>query len=141
MRGYLEPGEELRHEARPHGAALVPPLLRALVLAAAGGLVVVLGSDVHWGLGALGALAIAIAAGLALLAVWRWDRTAIVLTTEKLFIVQGIMRRRAAAVRLARVDRVEVDQSVVQRALGYGTLVAGGLVIRYVREPRRYTYV
>jgi uncharacterized membrane protein YdbT with pleckstrin-like domain len=64
-----------------------------------------------------------------------------VLTTEKLFIVQGIMRRRAAAVRLARVDRVEVDQSVVQRALGYGTLVAGGLVIRYVREPRRYTYV
>jgi membrane protein YdbS with pleckstrin-like domain len=139
--GYLEPGEELRLEARPHGVALVRPLVRALALAAAGGAVVVLGSPVHWGLGALGAVAVALGALLGLLAVWRWDRTAIVLTTEKLFVVQGVLRRRAAAVRLARIDRVDVDQGVVQRALGYGTLIAGGLEIRYVREPRRYTYV
>ena len=141
MGGYLEPGEELRLEARPHGVALVRPLVRALALAAAGGVVVALGSPVHWAIGALGAAAVALGAFLALLAVWRWDRTAIVLTTEKLFVVQGILRRRAAAVRLARIDRVDVDQGVVQRALGYGTLVAGGLEIRYVREPRRYTYV
>lgn len=122
-------------EARPHGAALAYPLARALAVAAIGGLVVVFGSPLSWALGALGAAQVAVGAGLALAAVLRWDRTKLVVTTEKLFVVYGVVRRRAAAVRLARVGTVQFEQSVLGHLLGYGTLVAGELEVPYVPEP------
>ena len=59
------------------------------------------------------------------------------MTTDKLFVVYGIARRHAAAVRLARVGPVEVEQGLLGRLLGYGTLVAGDLEIPYVPDPRR----
>ena len=59
-----------------------------------------------------------------------------VVTTEKLFVVHGTLRRRAAAVRLARLGAIEVEQSLLGRLLGYGTVIAGGLEIAYVPEPR-----
>ena len=40
MRGYLEPGETVRFQARPHSAALVRPLSRSVALALAGGVLV-----------------------------------------------------------------------------------------------------
>jgi uncharacterized membrane protein YdbT with pleckstrin-like domain len=67
--------------------------------------------------------------------VLRWERTRVVVTTEKLFVVHGLLRRRAAAVRLERVDAVEVEQTLLGRALGYGTLIAGALEIPYVADP------
>jgi uncharacterized membrane protein YdbT with pleckstrin-like domain len=135
--GYLEPGEEVVYEERPHGAALVRPLTRSLVLTGLGIFLVVLGSPIMWGLGAIGVLCLAIAAALALLEVWRWDRTHVVVTTEKLFIVSGLAQRRAAAVRLARAGAVEMEQGTAGRMLGYGTIVAGSLEIPFVSDPAR----
>jgi uncharacterized membrane protein YdbT with pleckstrin-like domain len=129
---YLEPGEEIRLNARPHGIALVRPLTRSVLAAAAGAVCILLGLSVHWAVGLIGAVAIAMAALLALETVWRWDRTEVVLTTEKLFVVHGVVRRRAAAVRLDRVQAVEVEQGLLGRFLGYGTLVAGNLEVPYV---------
>ena len=137
MTAALEPGEEVRLDSRPHGAALVRPLARPLVLAAAGVVLVVIGSGAIWAAGVLGAGALALAALLALGVVWRWDRTRLVLTTEKLYIVYGIAQRRAAAVRLARVPALEFEQGVVGRLLGYGTLVAGDFEVPYVPDARR----
>jgi uncharacterized membrane protein YdbT with pleckstrin-like domain len=140
MRGVtdqLEPGEEVRLDARPHGAALVGPLARPLVLAALGAALAVVGSDVHWALAAVGAAALALAALLAFRAVWRWDRTRLVLTTEKLYVAYGIARRRAAAVRLARVPALEFEQGIIGRLLGYGTLVAGDFEVPYVPDASR----
>ena len=134
MRGYLEPGETVRYQARPHTAALVRPLARSIALALVGGVLV--GLSPPW-LGAVGALMLAASALLALGAVWRWDRTSLVVTTDKLLVVYGIARRRAAAVRFARVGPVEVEQGLLGRMLGYGTLVAGDLEIPYVPDPRR----
>jgi uncharacterized membrane protein YdbT with pleckstrin-like domain len=74
---------------------------------------------------------------VALRAVWSWEQTRVVLTTEKLFVVHGTLRRRAAAVRLAKIGPVEIEQSLTGRLLGYGTIVAGDLEIAYVPEPRR----
>jgi uncharacterized membrane protein YdbT with pleckstrin-like domain len=135
VRGYLDPGEEVRLEARPHGAALARPLAPAFALAVAGGVLVVLGSPLAWGLGAVGALLLAASAVIALVQVWRWDRTAVVLTSEKLFVAYGVAQRRAAAVRLERVGAIEVEQSVLGRLLGYGTVVAGNLEIPFVPRP------
>jgi membrane protein YdbS with pleckstrin-like domain len=133
----LGPGEEIRLQARPHSAALARPLTRPLLLAAVGAVLVVAGLPFAWPLGALGAAALVVSAVLALAAVWRWDRTRLVLTSEKLFVVYGIAARRAAAVRLARVPALEFEQGILGQVLGYGTLVAGDFEVPYVPDPGR----
>jgi uncharacterized membrane protein YdbT with pleckstrin-like domain len=132
MRGYLEPGERVRLEERPHAAALARPLGRSL-LAAIIGAILVLAAPATLGL--VGAFLLLVAALYSLAAVWRWDRTQFVVTSDKLFITYGIAQRRAAAVRLARVGPVEMHQSVLGRMLGYGTVTAGELEIPYVPDP------
>ena len=119
-------------DARRHGVVLVKPLSRALAIALLGVTAFALG----WPLSLAGAVLLVVAAFFAITAVWKWDRTHVVLTTEKLFIVHGVVRRQAAAVHLARVGTVEVEQSLLGRFLGYGTIVAGDLEIPGVHRPR-----
>jgi membrane protein YdbS with pleckstrin-like domain len=134
VRGYLDPGETVRFQARPHTAALFRPLSRSILLALGGGILV--GLSPPW-LGVVGAVLLGVGALLALRAVLRWDRTSLVVTTEKLLVIHGVAKRRAAAVRFARVGPVEVEQGLVGRLLGYGTVIAGDLEIPYVPDPRR----
>jgi uncharacterized membrane protein YdbT with pleckstrin-like domain len=126
-----ESEEQIVLDSRRHGVVLVRPLLRALVLALLGAAAFLGG----WPVSAAGATLLVIAAGVATAAVWRWDRTHVVVTTEKLFLLHGVVRRRASAVRLARIGTVEIDQSLPGRLLGYGTIVAGDLEIRCVARP------
>ena len=133
----LEPGEEVRLDARPHGVALVRPLFRPLLLAGLGAALVIVGTGLHWGLALAGAASLGLASLSALRAVWRWDRTRLVLTTEKLYVVYGVARRRAAAVRLSRVAALEFEQGIAGRVFGYGTLVAGDFEVPYVPEAGR----
>jgi uncharacterized membrane protein YdbT with pleckstrin-like domain len=120
-------------DERRHAVVLAPAFARALALAAVGvGLLVV-----GWPATIAGVALQAVAAAIALRAVWAWEQTRVVLTTDKLFVVHGTLRKRAAAVRLARIGTVEVEQGVLGRVLGYGTIVAGDLEIDYVPSPRR----
>jgi uncharacterized membrane protein YdbT with pleckstrin-like domain len=134
MRKYLEPGERVRLEERPHPAALLKPLARSLALALVGAVLVIAAPAT---LGLVGAGLLGVGAVLALAAVWRWDRTLLVVTSDKLFVVYGVAQRRAAAVRLARVGPVEVEQGVLGRLMGYGTIIAGDLEIPFVPDPTR----
>jgi uncharacterized membrane protein YdbT with pleckstrin-like domain len=120
-------------EERRHAVVLAGPFLRALGLAAVGIGLMAIG----WPASIAGVALQALGALVALRAVWDWERTRVVLTTEKLFVVHGTLRRRAAAVRLARMGAVEIEQSLLGRLLGYGTIVAGELEIEYVPGPRR----
>ena len=120
-------------EERRHGIVLAGSFVRAAALAAPGAFAVVVG----WPATAVGAGLLLVAAVIAVSAVWRWERTLVVLTTEKLFVVDGTLRRRAAAVRLARVGAVELEQGLLGRLLGYGTIVAGDLEITHVPRPRQ----
>ncbi len=138
VRRYLDPGERVRLEARPHGAALVRPLVRALFFAAAGVAVVVYAMPYAWPLGILGALALAYGAFTALRAVLAWDRTLLVVTSAKLLVLYGVVRRRSASVALPAGGALEVEQSVLGRLLGYGTLVAGDLEVPFVPDPTRF---
>lgn len=127
------PDERIWLEERRHVVVLAGAFARALPLVAAGAVLLALG----WPF-LLGApLAFALAAVLVLRAVWRWDRTRLVVTSERLVVVHGTLRRRAAAVRLSRVGAVELDQTLLGRLLGYGTLVAGDLEVPYVPRPRQ----
>ena len=119
-------------DQRRHGIVLVRPFARALLLAGCG----VVGLALGWPAMLPGGILVVVAAGYAVAAVVRWDRTHVVLTEEKLFVVHGVLRRRAAAVRLAKVSTIEVDQSLLGRLLGYGTVVAGDLEIDCVPRAR-----
>ena len=125
--------ERVRLDERRHGVVLVGSFLRAFALGGPGAFMVAVG----WPATIAGALLLSAAALVALRAVWRWDRTRVVLTTEKLFVVHGTLRRRAAAVRLARVGPVEIEQSLLGRVLGYGTIVTGELEITHVPHPQQ----
>ena len=127
------PQERVRLEARPHGVVLAPSLARAAVLAGCGiGL-----STVGWPWTVPGAFLLVVAAAATLPAVWRWERTRLVVTSERLVVVSGTLRRTRAEVPLSRVPAIEVEQGVVGRLLGYGTLIAGELEVAYVPHPRR----
>ena len=125
--------EKICLEERRHAVVLAGPFVRALGLAVVGIGLMAIG----WPASILGVLLQGLGAAVALRAVWNWERTRVVLTTEKLFVVHGTLRKRAAAVRLSRVGAVEIEQGLIGRLLGYGTIVAGELEIDYVLEPRR----
>jgi membrane protein YdbS with pleckstrin-like domain len=129
------PEERIRLDERRHAVVLAGPFARALALSGLGLVALWLG----WPLSAAGAVLLALGALLAVRAVWRWERTHVVVTTEKLFVVHGTLRRRAAAVRLGRVGAVELEQTLLGRLLGYGTVTAGELEISYVARPRELT--
>jgi uncharacterized membrane protein YdbT with pleckstrin-like domain len=120
-------------DERRHPVVLVAPFFRALLVAGVG----IACMAVGWPASIAGVLLQAVGATIAVRAVWEWERTRVVLTTEKLFVVHGTLRKRAAAVRLSRVGAVEIEQSLTGRVLGYGTIIAGELEIMYVPEPRR----
>jgi uncharacterized membrane protein YdbT with pleckstrin-like domain len=129
----LEPDERTCWESRRHAVVLVKPLARSTVFGALGFVIFALG----WPLMVLGPILLILGALGGGLAVWRWERTKVVVTSQKLFVVHGTIRRRAAAVRLARVPAIEIEQTLLGRLLGYGTLVAGDLEIAFVPQPRK----
>jgi len=126
------PEERVCFDARRHGVVLARPLSQAVVLAAGGAVLLFQ----PWPLQLAGAALVVAGALLALRAVWQWERSHLVVTTEKLFVVDGTLRRRASAVRLRSVENLELEQSLPGRLLGYGTLVAGPLEIDHVPEPK-----
>ncbi|MDQ2980888.1 MAG: PH domain-containing protein [Actinomycetota bacterium] len=127
-----ESNEEVCYDARRHGVVLARPLAQAVVLAGSGGILL----TQPWPLPLPGAALVALAALVCLRAVWCWERAHLVVTTEKLFVVDGTLRRRSSAVRLRSVENLELEQSLTGRLLGYGTLVAGPLEIEHVPQPR-----
>jgi uncharacterized membrane protein YdbT with pleckstrin-like domain len=120
-------------DARRHGIVLVRPLARALAATLVGGALLAFA----WPFAVAGAVLMALGALLSLRAVWLWERTRVVITSDKVFVVQGTLRRRATAVRLRAIEAVEVDQSLSGRLLGYGTVVVGPLALDNVAEPKR----
>ena len=127
----LSSREQVLLETRQHGIVLGGSLAKALVLVCAGAALLALG----WPWSAGGIVAMAIAALVALRAAWRWDRTKIVLTSDRLSVVTGVLRRRTASVRLSSFGTLEIEQSLPGRLLRYGTLIAGELEVDFVPDP------
>ena len=124
--------EEVYLDARLHGAVLARPIFRSALLVVLG----IAAMLVPYAAGpGLGAVLIAAGAFFTLRAVWQWERTRLVVTTEKVYLLNGTLHRRSKAVRLQLVDAVEVDQSLVGQLFGYGTVVVGPLRVRHIARP------
>ena len=124
--------EDVCLEARRHGIVLARPLSWSVVLAGVGGV----GSTLPPPFSVVGAAVVALAALIALRSVWRWERTRVVVTTDKVLVVGGTWRRREHAVRLAKVEGVDLEQTLAGRLLGYGTVVVGPLALDHVPKPK-----
>jgi uncharacterized membrane protein YdbT with pleckstrin-like domain len=125
--------EHVLLDARRHGVLLARPFLRSVGVMAVGTVLLFL----PWPLPLAGPALVAAGAIAALAAVWRWDRTRLVVTTEKVFVVEGVARRRASAVMLRQVQEVSLEQTLAGRMLGYGTLHAGPLEVSHVADARQ----
>jgi uncharacterized membrane protein YdbT with pleckstrin-like domain len=116
-----------------HGIALARPLSRAFALALAGAACFL----APWtALAVGGAVLLAVAALIAVVAVARWDRTHLAVTESAFVIEHGFLRRSSASISL-KGTVFEVERPLLGRILGYGTVVAGELEIECV--PRRLT--
>ena len=125
--------EEIYLDARLHGAVLARPIFRSTMLVLLGIAAMLVPYSAAAG---VGAVLIAAGAFFTLRAVWQWERTRIVVTTEKLYVINGTLRRRTKTVKLRAVDAVELDQSLLGQLLGYGTLVVGPLTVGHVAGPK-----
>lgn len=129
----LATDEQVCFDARRHGVSLARPLAQAALFAGAGVALLAM----PWApLAVPGAALVVVAAAVCLRAVWLWERTRLVVTTEKVCLLEGTLMRRSSAVRLRSVDHLDLEQSLPGRLLGYGTLVAGPLEIEHVPHPR-----
>ncbi|HEY7706216.1 MAG TPA: PH domain-containing protein [Gaiellaceae bacterium] len=124
--------EEVCLEARRHGIVLARPLFWSVVLAGIGGVA----STAPWPASLGGNLLVALGAFVGFRAVWKWERTRVVVTTEKVFVASGTWRRRARAVRLGAVEAVELEQTLAGQLLGYGTVIVGPLALDHIPKPK-----
>lgn len=89
-------------------------------------------------------LAIGIVATLiALLSKVLRDSNELAVTNERVIIKTGWLWQKSAVLYLSRVEGVEVDQSLMGRLLGYGTVLVRGVgteldPVRYVLSPRDF---
>lgn len=125
-------GERVYFDVRRHGVVLLRPFLWSTALTVAGVFLLAM----PWPVPIVAPIVIGIGAVSACAAVWRWDRTRFVVTTEKVFLVQGVARKRASAVRLNGLRSISLEQSLLGRLLGYGTLHAGPLEVEHVPRAR-----
>lgn len=125
-------GERVLLDARCHGIVLARPLAWAVAAAVAAVPALVVG----WPLSLAAPALLAAGAVVALRAVSRWERTRIVVTTESVCVLRGVVRRRAVAVPLGAVEAIGLDQTLAGRLLGYGTLVVGPIEVENVPRPR-----
>jgi uncharacterized membrane protein YdbT with pleckstrin-like domain len=118
----LDAGEQVIFEGHPSWRAILAFYLKGFLLAAAAGLLVALvtriGGDVDSGLVflvVLGALGLTVLIGFI-----KRITTTYTITDRRLNITRGIVSREVQQTRLERVQNVNFNQTVVQRALQVG---------------------
>ena len=114
----LHAGETVLFEGRPSWRAILGFYVVGTLVAAAIAAVVGLIDSTGTGI-------VVFVAGIGLVVLAGWLRrlgTRYAITTERLWIQRGLMARHTQETRLTRVQNVNTDQSVFQRALGIGTV-------------------
>jgi membrane protein YdbS with pleckstrin-like domain len=117
----LNPGEQLAIDVRPHWKYLAGPIFAVAVVVV--GSVVALVEDVpHWA-------EIALAVLLVLCLVWllgryiKWVTTSFVVTTERLIMRKGVLRRTVREILLDRLTDITYSQTLLDRIMGCGDIL------------------
>jgi membrane protein YdbS with pleckstrin-like domain len=117
----LNPGEQLAIDVRPHWKYLAGPIFAVAVVVV--GSVVALVEDVpHWA-------EVALAVLLVLCLVWllgryiKWVTTSFVVTTERLIMRKGVLRRSGREILLDRLTDITYNQTLLDRIMGCGNIL------------------
>lgn len=120
-RTWLDPGEDIVVNVRPHWSFLGRPLVAVVVILA--------GAIAAVSQGLSGPLDSALAVGLGLGLAWliaryaRWATTVMILTNERLMHRHGVLRRRVRQLPLTEIGEVNCRRRLRDRLLGCGDVV------------------
>ena len=136
----LQPGESVVHTARIHPVIFLPAFLwfvLALVLLIAA---MTLSGDLRIGGEALAAVAANFAEASALPALIRRASTELAVTDRRVIYKSGILARHTLEMNRSKVESVDVDQSLLGRLIGFGTITVRGTggslePIRMIGDP------
>jgi uncharacterized membrane protein YdbT with pleckstrin-like domain len=122
----LQPGERIVYETGLHWLPYLPAILLLVVAAALA--VTAFQIDPTLALIALVAAAVLALAGLivGLVAAVRRAGTELVVTNHRVIFKRGLIGRHTIEMNRAKVESVDVDQSLMGRLLGYGTVTIHG---------------
>jgi uncharacterized membrane protein YdbT with pleckstrin-like domain len=125
----LQPGESIKHRSKVHWIVYISGLV-GMAAAAVIFLFAVSDNAIDSSLRMplmIFAAVVGVVALFKLLKAWfkRWT-TEIVVTDKRIIYKDGFIRRNTVEMNLDKVESVQVEQSVMGRLLGYGTLIIRG---------------
>jgi uncharacterized membrane protein YdbT with pleckstrin-like domain len=122
----LQPDERIVYTTKPHWFLYLPAIIVIIVALMIAYAALQLGGDV----GFVALIAAAAVAGLALLlwlrAFLRRASTELAVTDRRVIYKTGLIRRRSVEMNMDKVESVKVDQSLLGRLFGYGTVMIHG---------------
>ena len=140
VRGVLQPGESVMHATRMHPIIFLPA---AMWLAATLVLLIIaltLSGDLRIGGEALAAFCAVLALAAGIPALIRRVSTELAVTDRRVIYKSGVLARHTLEMNCSKVESVDVDQSLLGRILGFGTITVRGTggslePIRMISDP------
>ena len=130
---HLIEGETIIYETRLHWIVLIGPVLLGLLFGLVGAGMFVLAARTaadknvaHESLMILGAIFLAVALIFVARGVLVRNATEMTVTNKRVFVKVGLAARRTIELLLSRVESIGVEESVMGRMLGYGTVIVHG---------------
>jgi membrane protein YdbS with pleckstrin-like domain len=115
-------GEKLVYRTGIHWIVLFWPFVFAVLIGGAGVAVYIYRNDLWWA----GAVLVAIAVIVLIIAGFRRNSTEMAVTNRRVIIKTGIASRRSLEIMLPKVESIGIDETAGGRMLGYGTVTIHG---------------
>ena len=152
--GYVDenlvPGEVVAYRARLHWVTVAPALLGGAFLDLAGvGLVLAAllgrapGGQASLPMIVAGVVLMVAGSGWMATGFITWNATEITVTSRRVFIKTGIVRRHTKEILLAKIESVAIEESMMGRMLGFGKVTVhgtGGTPERFERIARPHAF-
>jgi uncharacterized membrane protein YdbT with pleckstrin-like domain len=130
---HLIDGETIIYETRLHWIVLIGPVVLGLLFGLTGVGLFVLSrrttaeqAGTHQALIVLGAAFLAVALIFIIRGVLVRNATEMTVTNKRVFVKVGMAARRTVELLLSRVESIGVEESVMGRMLGFGTVIIHG---------------
>ncbi|HEY2647317.1 MAG TPA: PH domain-containing protein [Candidatus Acidoferrales bacterium] len=130
---HLLEGETIIYETRLHWTVLIGPIVLAALFSLTGTGIFVLSAQAtgnrgsaHGAMIVVGSAFFAMALLFLIRGVLMRNATEMTVTNKRVFIKVGLAARRTVELLLSRVESIGVEESVVGRMFGYGTVIVHG---------------
>jgi uncharacterized membrane protein YdbT with pleckstrin-like domain len=125
LQQVLQPGESVRFRTNVHWFVYLPAIAALMIGLALGGWYY--WNDQYSLVLLLGALVFGTAGVLLAIAAWvKRFKTKIAVTDRRVIYKTGLIRRHTTEINMDKIESVDVDQSVLGRMFGYGTVTIRG---------------